>query len=208
MAEKRLTAYQLGGEWTALLSLLNEMTDENGVTRELTDDDKKFFKEETDRIGGDIKDKMNGICKVFKNFKMEAEIAKAEKDALSAELDRLSKRAKARENEADRVKGLLSYLMDIVGMKKIKTELFSAGYQATQKSVKEVQGFFNPDLIPSEFLKREINPTAVKKAIEENKLYEKDGNMNRTKLFYLDTNGKETQLTGVSYVGGETLVIR
>jgi len=209
MAEKRLTAYELGKEWDALLSLVNELTNpETGETRELTDEEKAYLAECTNQIGQDIKQKIDGICKVYKNFKMEAEIAEAEKTALSGELDRLRKRAQARINEANRIKSLIAYLMDKVGMKKVKTDLFTASWQNTQKSLDTVTGFFNPDNIPIEFLTRDINRKAIKEAIDEGRLYEKTENpLDRGKLFYKE-NGKEKHLLGVSYLGGETLVIR
>ena len=217
MADKKMTVYELGAEWKALLSLLDELTDpETGETRELTDEEKAYFTQMTDEIAGSVKNKADGIYKVYCNKKIEAEIAEAEKQALKGEMERLRKRAEARSNEAQRVKGLLSYLMDIMQLKKIKTEIFSANYQATQKSVKPVDGFFNADLIPVEFLKREINPTAVKKAVDEGRLYEKykkneDGReenpLDRGKLFYKE-NCVEFELKYVNYLGGETLVIR
>jgi len=211
MPEKRLTAYELGQEWSALVSLISDLTDpETGETRELTEAEKAYLSEQIDKIGTDIKVKINGICKVFKNIKMEAEIAEAEKNALKGELDRLSKRAKARDNEADRVKLLACLLLDKIKEKKMKTELFTLYYMNTQKSVKESEGFFNPDKIPVEFLKREIDKTAIKKAVDEGRLYEKNEKefpLSRGKLFYKD-NGIEKALEGVSYLGGETLVIR
>jgi len=208
MPEKRLTAYELGQEWSALVSLINDLTDpETGETRELTEAEKSYLTEQIDKIGNDIKLKIDGVCKVFKNIKMEAEIAEAEKNALKGEYDRLSKRAKARLNEADRVKSLVALLMDKTGEKKIKTNLFTAYYQSTQKGIDEIKGFFNPDKIPVEFLKREISRDAVKKAIEAGRLYEKETPQDKGKLFYKE-NGAEKYLYGVSYLGGETLIIR
>jgi hypothetical protein len=208
MPEKRLTAYELGQEWDALVSLVNELTDpETGETREMTEDEKAYLSQCADKIEGDIKHKVDGCCKIFKNMKMEAEIAEAEKNTLKGELDRLGKRAKARLNEADRVKSLIAYLMGKVGIKKVKTDLFSVGWQATQKSINTITGFFNPDKIPVEFLTRDINKTAIKTAIEDGRLYEKTDPLDKGKLFYLD-NSREVYLEGVSYLGGETLVIR
>ena len=211
MPDKKLTVYEIGNEWKALLALADELTDpETGETRELTDEEKAFFASAMDEMDGNIKTKADGIYKVYRNKKIEAEIAEAERKALKDEMDRLSKRAKARENEADRIKGLLAWLMGIMKLRNIKTEIFSAGYQAAQKSVKPVEGFFNPDLIPAEYLKREISPAAVKKAVEEGRLYEKSFEENplaKGKLFYRDQDG-EHELKGVSYLGGETLYIR
>jgi uncharacterized coiled-coil DUF342 family protein len=208
MTEKRLTAYELGNEWTALLSLISELTDtETGETRELTEDEKSYLTEQINKIGNDIKTKIDGICKVHKNLKMVAEIAKAEKDTLKNEMERLTKRANARENEADRVKSLLAYLMNKIGEKKIKTDLFSVGWQNTAKSAKPIEGFFDPLKIPIEYLKMELSPSAIKEAIADGKLYEKEGAENRTKLFYRSPRGEEI-LQGVKYIGGETLVIK
>jgi len=133
MPEKRLTAYELGQEWSALVSLINDLTDpETGETRELTEE---------------------------------------------------------------------------VKQRKIKTELFTVYYQETKKSAKPVDSIFNADLIPAEFLKRELSPSAINKAIEEGRLYEKNDNpLDRGKLFDRDRGGEA--LKGVFYGGGETLVIR
>jgi len=208
MSEKRLTAYELGQEWTALVSLINDLTDpETGETRELTEAEKAYLTEQIDKLGNDIKTKIDGICKVFKNIKMEAEIAEAEKNALKGEIDRLSKRAKARINEADRVKMLACYLLDKIGEKKIKTDLFTVYYQATQKGINEIAGFYDPEKIPSEYIKKELNKEAVKEAVKEGRLYEKETPQDKGKLFYME-NGIENYLYGVSYIGGETLIIK
>jgi len=211
MPDKKMTVYELGGEWKALSSLLDELTDpETGETRELTDEEKEQFTAWTKEIGDGFQSKFDGIYKIYCNKKAEADVAEAEKNALKAEMDRLSRRAEARINETKRLKGLIVYAMDLLKLKKIKTCLFSANFQATQKSVKPVEGFFNPDLIPAEYLKREISPAAVKKAVEEGRLFEKSFEENplaRGKLFYRDQNG-EHELKGVSYLGGETLYIR
>ena len=208
---KKMTIYELGDEWKSLLSLLDELTDpETGETRELTDEEKEHFTAWTKEIGEGFQSKFDGIYKIYCNKKAEAEVAEAEKNALKSEVERLSKRAEARINETKRLKALIAYAMDILKQKKIKTSLFTAGFQATQKSVKPIDGFFNPDLIPVEYLKREISPTAVKKAIEEGRLYEKSLEENplaRGKLFYRDQNG-EHELKGVNYLGGEALYIR
>jgi len=211
MAEKKLTAYELGQEWTTILSLLNELTNEDGVTRELTDEEKKFFESEVNRICKDIKDKVDSIGKVYKNFMLAADIAKAEKEAIDSEVKRLRKRAQARENEADRVKSLLSFIMDALKEKKVKGNIFSAYYQATQKSTKELTNF-DINKIPVEFLKRELSPSAIKAAFDEGRLYhkteEEDHLAYHTGTLFYKENGVEKKIEGVSYKSGETLVIR
>ena len=209
MAEKRMTGYAIGEEFKALFSLADEIAESE---RDITEEDEQYLKEEAKRIGGDFTNKINGCCKLVKNLEMEADVAEAEKNALKGQVERLTKRANARLNVAKRVKNcVIGYLMDLIGEKKIKTELFSVQYQNTQKSVKEVDGFFNPDLIPSEFLKREINPAAVKKAIEEGRLYEKTEEeikknpLLKGKLFFKSDN---KELPYVSYLGNQAIYIR
>jgi hypothetical protein len=212
-----MTIYEISGDYKALEALLNEMTDENGETREFTDEEKEFFSQGFEECGENFKTKFDNIYKVYCNFKAQAEIAEAEKNVMKDEMERLRKRANARMNEAGRLKGLIIYAMDILKMKKIKTEIFSAGFQATQKSAKPITGFFNPDNIPAEFLKRELSSSAIKKAVEEGRLYDKYENYTEEekkkhpldigKLFYKES-GIEKVLEGVSYLGGETLVIR
>ena len=190
------------------MSLIDELTESE---REITEEDEKFLNEETMRIGGDIKDKINNCCKLVKNCEIEASIAEAEKDAIKGQVERLTKRANARLNVAKKVKYcVIGYLMSLLKQKKINTELFTVYYQNNQKSVQEVTGFFNPDLIHNEFLKREINPTAVKRAIEEGRLFVKTDEeveknpLLKGKIFYPDG----TVMEGVLYTGGQCLVIR
>jgi len=201
-----MTIYEITADYKALENLINDMTDpETGETREFTDEEMQELTAWATEIEGNFENKFNNIYKVYCNKKAEADIAEAEKNALKSEIDRLRKRAEARENEAGRIKGLIGYALDKLKLKKYKTALFSIGYQATRKTAKPVEGFFNADLIPPEFLKCELSPTAINKAIEEGRLYEKDDPLSRGKLFDRET-GEE--LKGVFYGGGETLVIR
>jgi len=202
-----MTIYEISKDYRALESLLNEMTDENGETREFTDEEKEFFSQGFKECGENFKTKFDGIYKVYCNIKAQAKIVEAEKNAMKDEMERLKKRANARTNEARRVKSLIGYAMDVLKMKKIKTDLFSCNYKATKKSAKPIDGFFNPDNIPVEYLKRELSPSAINKAIEEGKMWEKDDPLARGQLFYFE-NGVEKKLEGVNYLGGETLVIR
>jgi len=207
--KKRMTIYEITADYKALENLLDEMTDpETGETRKFTDEEKAELTKWTDEIQGNFEAKFNGIYKVYCNKKAEAEIAIAEKNAMKAEMDRLSKRANARENEAERLKMLIGYAMDKLKMDKLKTGLFSIGYQATKKSAKPVEGIFKPDEIPVEYLKRELSQSSINEAIKEGRLYEKTVDpLDKGKLFYMDENGEQV-LKGVSYLGGKTLVIR
>jgi ABC-type Zn uptake system ZnuABC Zn-binding protein ZnuA len=202
------TIYEITADYRALESLINELTDlDTGETRELTEDEKNQLTEWVNEIEGNFESKFNAIYKVYCNKKAEAKVVKAEKEAMKDEMDRLGKRATARENEMIRLKGLIGYAMDRLKMKKLKTNLFTIGYQATQKSVQPVEGFFKADDIPVEYLTRELSSKAVKDAIKEGRLYEKEGVENRTKLFYME-DGVEKVLKNVTYSGGEALVLR
>ena len=144
-----MTIYDVVNDFYALKNLTNEaMTDpETGEVRELTEEEKTDFLAWIEECEQNRDVKFNNIYKAYRNIKAEANIAEAERKALKDEIDRLSKRAKARENEASRVKNLFAYAMDRLKMKKYKTALFSIGWQAIRKSAKPVEGYFNPDNI-------------------------------------------------------------
>ena len=209
MSEKKITIFDVIADCKALEKLINEESDfETGEVREVTEEEKTAFLDWIMENEQNLETKFNNLYKVFRNLKAAAEVAEAEKNTLKAEMDRLGKRAKTRTNEAGRVKGLIEHAMVKLGFKKYKTALFSVGFQGTAKSAKPIEGFFNPDEIPVEFLNRELSPSAIKDAIKEGRLYEKDGAAYFTKLFYRDENGAEQMLKGVSYAGGNTMVIR
>ena len=203
-----MTIYEISNDYRALVSLLESMTDpETGETREFTEDEKKFFTEGFNECGENFRSKFDNIYKVYRNFMAQAEVADAEKAALQDEMDRLRKRAKARENEANRIKGLIAYGMEIIKERKIKTDLFSCYWKKNPKSAKE-NSDFNVEKIPSFVLKKELSGNMIKKSLEDGVLYEKDDPQFKGKLFYKDDTGYETILKGVSYLGSESLVIR
>jgi hypothetical protein len=204
-----MTIYNIIGDIGSLQSLINELTDEEtGETRELTDEDKAQFLEWIQENEKNFKGKFDNLCRVYKNQKAYADFAEAERKSLSDEMSRLSKRAKARSNEGDRIKCLIGWALDKIGEKKYETELFSAGYQNTAKSAKPT-AIFNPDKIPVQYLKRELSPSAISNAVKDGALYEhEDIPIQRGSLFYIDKNGDEQKLHGVSYLNGTALVIR
>jgi hypothetical protein len=204
-----MTIYNIIGDIGSLQSLINGITDEEtGETRELTDEDKGVFLEWINENEKNFKGKFDNLCRVYKNQKAYSDLAEAERKSLSDEMARLSKRAKARANEGDRVKCIIGWALDRIGEKKFKTELFSAGYQNTAKSAKPT-ATFNPDNIPAQYLKRELSPSAISEAVKEGALYERENSLfQKGSLFYIDENGKEQKLHGVSYLNGTALVIR
>jgi hypothetical protein len=153
---------------------------------------------------------------VYKNMRATAEICTAEKDALKAEYDRLSKRAKARENEANRIKELIWFAFDRLGKEKHKTALFSAGIQATAASVK-TDSLFDVNSIPDELLKpRELASSKIKEGIDCGTLYQLpvscdpvDGvsvsPVDSGSVFIAET---KTKIPGIRFEKGKTLVVR
>jgi hypothetical protein len=203
-----MTIYEIVNDCKALERLIKEETDpDTGELRKISDEEKAAFLEWIDEAQENLENKFNNIFKAVKNKQAEADIAEAERLAIKDEMDRLSKRAKARENEANRIKGLFAYALEKLNLKEYKTPLFSIGWQAVRETAKEDKGFFDIDKIPVAYLKRELSPTAVSAAVKEGRLFKKGGDINRGKLFYFE-KGIEKQLEGVSYLGGQTLVLR
>lgn len=210
------TIFNIVGDIKTLSALIESLTDEEtGETRELTDEEKQIFESWVKEESEAFDSKFDKICKFFKNLKATASVAQAERDALKDEMDRLSKRAKARENEAGRVKDLLWFAFDALGMKKHKTALFSAGIQNTAASVK-TDSSFDIAKIPSWLYKEpELSATKIKEALVSGRLFQKPDSENpleRDMVFYKDRSyaGEEEiyALPGVHYAQGTTLVVR
>jgi hypothetical protein len=207
MRRKTMTIYNIISDIRALESLINSLTDEEtGESREVAEEEKQAFLEWINENKANFNGKFDNICRFYKNLRAQADVATTERDMLKAEMDRLSKRAKARENEAERLKGLLWYAFDRLKITKCKTDLFSAGIQNTRKTAKTTS-VFNPDEIPTAYLRRELVSSAVSDAVKLGELYEKKGPENITKLFYRDETG-ERELKGIAYIQGTALVIR
>ena len=203
------TIFNIVGDIKTLSALIEDLTDEEKITFAA------WVKEETEAFDS----KFDKICKFFKNLKATAATAQTERDSLKEEMDRLSKRAKARENEAGRIKDLIWFAFDSLGMKKHKTALFSAGIQATAASVK-TDSSFDIEKIPAFLYKEpELSSTKIKECLAAGTLFQKPDSENpleRDLVFYKffapDATGKaveiEQSLPGVHYAQGSTLVIR
>jgi len=202
------TLYELTNDRKALYDLIGDLTDpETGETRDLTVEEMEALVALDNDTGDAVDNKINNICKVYKTINAQAEVAEAERVAFRDEMNRLSRTATARGNEAKRVKNLIGYFFDRLGKTKHRTSLFNVYTQATRKTAKPDM-FYDADKIPIEYLKRELSPSAIDSAIKEGRLYEKTDPLDKGMLFYVDEMGFEQRLVGVSYLGGETLVIR
>ena len=109
-------------------------------------------------VEGELEIKAENYAKVMKN--LEGDIS-----AIKAEIERLSDKKKALENNIKNMKAALQGAMEITGKIKFKTELFSFGIQ---KNVPSVVIDTDVNNLPPEFLKfrdPEVNKTAIKEAI-------------------------------------------
>jgi lipopolysaccharide biosynthesis protein len=211
--------YEIVEDIRALNALVENLTDdETGETREVTDEEKESFVAWINETSSAFNAKFDAVCKVYRNIRAAADVCTAEKDALKDEYDRLSRRAKAREAESDRVKGLIWFAFDRLKMQKHKTDLFSAGIQNTQYSVKTDM----PELLPVEYQKIDTDATAIKEAVKKGVLYQKPVSvinedwktgdfvspLKKDSLFFKSESGEEFELIGVTYKQGKTIVIR
>jgi hypothetical protein len=187
--------YEITGEIMALKSLVESLEDDDGNPRDPSDEEKKTIMEWIGQTETAFYNKADNICKFVKNLKIEAAVAEAERKAHKEELDRLSRTAKTREHKADTVRMLLHEAMSALKMKKYKSALFSVNVQATAKSARMIAG----KKVPPEWAKPlELDGTRVKTAIEDGVLVVTDGEL------YTRSGEK----TGISWLGGETIVIR
>lgn len=222
-----MTLYEIVGDIKALNQLVESLTDEEtGETRELSDEERKTFvcwiQEQSEAFDA----KFDRVCKFYRNLRATADICTAEKDALKAEYDRLSKRAKSRENEAGRVKDLIWFALEALGMQKHKTALFSAGIQNTAASVRVGDSTYPEEAVaanlPDEFVKREAAKSIIVDGIKTGKLYIKPVSENKDEIesgksvspldngavFGKTPEGIEYRLEGIKYLAGKTCVIR
>jgi polyhydroxyalkanoate synthesis regulator phasin len=202
------TSYEIGADYQSLIKLVHDtfIDPETGEAREPTQEEKDYLQKCFMEIKENAEIKIDNIGKLIRNIEFEAELIAAQKDILYKEVERLRKRITAHENQVKGLKGVAAYLLEKLDLKKIKTPLFSFGWQRTAESAR-ADYLFNPDNIPVKYLKRELSPSAIKEAVKSGELYTKEDPLDRGKLFYFE-NGQEKNIEGVSYLGGETLTLR
>ena len=101
--------------------------------------------------------KLEGYCKVIKNIE-------SEKDGIAAEIERLTKKKKAIENNVKRLKSAMLVALKVSGEKKVKCGTFSVSYQANPPSVALDESYL--ENIPERYLIPQ-EPTVNKKLILE-----------------------------------------
>lgn len=213
MSEAKKTFYEVSDDFKALLNLFQNATTEDGEERELTEEENAILGEFFKEIEPQFEKKFDSCCKFFKNLTFQSDLAKSEKDAFKAEMDRLQKRSKAFENRAASFKMYIYRCMQKLGLAKegYKTALFSAKEQATAGAVSTVEGFYDYKNIPEKFLKEpELDKNAIKEALKDGSLFQKDEKefpLSRGKLYFMQ-DGKEQELKGVSFLKGTAFIIR
>ena len=110
-------------------------------------------------VDGELELKAESYAKVMKN--LEGDLA-----GIKAEIDRLTAKKRAIENNIKNMKATLQSVMEVTGKTKFKTDLFSFGIQKNAPSVVIDEQYI--ENIPEEYLKfrePEINKIAIKDAI-------------------------------------------
>lgn len=208
-----MTLYEITGDILALNNLLESLVDENGEPRGMTPEETETAREWFNLAESDFKKKFDNICKFIKNLKLSAEQAEAERKLYADELARLSRRAKAFEARAKGIQSLLWWSMDKLGLSKAgyKTDLFSAKEQNTQKQI-TAGAMYDWHDIPEEYLKQpELDTVAIKQALKDGELYQKDeadAGIDYDKLYFKNGEYKDQPLKGISCTQGRALVIR
>lgn len=198
--------YEISSDLVALQELVDNLVDENGEPREPTPEEQEQMKSWFECSIGEFDGKFDNYCKFIKNLKISAESVEAERKAHKNEIDRLSKRSKALENRAKTVQNLLWFCMQRLGLKKYKTNLFTANEQNTQIQIEQLAGT-TLDAVPERFLKpRELDTSAIKDAIKSGELKQGDGTpLGATKLFFVKNN---KELENIRWHQGTALVLR
>jgi len=188
----------------ALNELMETLVDENGDPREPTEDELTMMRQWFDGSLAEFEAKIDNYCRFIKNLKIEAANVNAERENYKDELDRLSKRAKADENKAKNVQGLLRWGMERLKIKRYKTLLFNLNIQNTQKKIEMLIGF-DWHKIPEELLKTpEIDTGKIRELMAAGSIITKNGDENYGKLFW-DTG---IEIQGIKWAQGTALVIR
>ncbi len=196
--------YDIAEDLLSLNDLMESLVDENGEPREPTEEEMQEMRKWFEVTQEELQNKFDSYCKFIKNLKLSSENADSERKNMKEELDRLAKRAKARENQRNAVQGLLRWNLERLGIKTFKSDLFTATIQNGQKQV-SLASTAKIETLPEEFLKpRELDTVAVKDALKDGLLIQKEGAENYGKVFTRE--GEE--IKGLMVIQGTNFIIR
>lgn len=192
-----MTLYEITAEAVKIDELFENAVDENGEPRELTQEEKETLNKWILANEETFKEKFDGYGKLIENLLIQSQIAKATRDTLKGELDRLTKRSKTAENRVEQLKSSLLWAMKTMKIDSVKTALFSAKVGLSRGSVNTDEA--DPNNLPLEFIKKEVSKSAIQDAL-------KNGKLTKTESGMILKNGEI--LEGLRFEQKETLTIR
>lgn len=142
--------YEITNDYLQIMAMLED-----------SDLDPQTLADTMEGIEGEFEIKAENYAKVMKN--LEGDIL-----AIKTEIDRLTAKKKALENNIKNMKSTLQTAMETTGKTKFKTELFSFNIQKTAPAV--VIDLEDMSKLPSQFIKQrdiEADKTAIKDAIQK-----------------------------------------
>lgn len=142
--------YEITNDYLQIMAMLED-----------SDLDPQTLADTMEGIEGEFEIKAENYAKVMKN--LEGDIL-----AIKTEIDRLTAKKKALENNIKNMKSTLQTAMETTGKTKFKTELFSFNIQKNAPSVVIDEQYI--ENIPDKYLKYkdpEIDKTAIKDAIQK-----------------------------------------
>lgn len=142
--------YELSTQYRTLVDILEAAQSGEEVA------DLEVIKDTLDAIEGAIEEKADSIARIM------AELSSVEL-AISAEVERLSKRAATIKKQKESLKSYLMAAMETAGKEKFKTNLYSYSIRNNSPSVQIV----DESLIPAEYIRTKIETAPDKKAIAE-----------------------------------------
>lgn len=141
--------YEITNDYLQIMAMLED-----------SDLDPQTLADTMEGIEGEFEIKAENYAKVMKN--LEGDIL-----AIKTEIDRLTAKKKALENNIKNMKSTLQTAMETTGKTKFKTELFGFNIQKNTPSV--VIDLEDLSKLPSQFIKQheiEVDKTAIKEALK------------------------------------------
>lgn len=148
-----------------MANLYELMTDFESLQTAVEDDDVSeedldLLLKELENTKGDLRVKVDNICRLIRNVD-------AEKEKFKAEEARLAARRKALDGKSKKIHAWLKFSMDLLDIEKLKTEMFEVAIVD--------QGFriavINQDELPAEYIRVKKSPDMTRL----NKAYKEDG---------------------------------
>ena len=126
-------------------------------------EDEQAYIDTLEALQGELDDKVSQWARCIKNLE-------GERDAIKAEGDRLTKRAKSIDNEVSHMKATLLMYLKAAGVTKAGDSVIKASI-VKNGGLAPVEMFVREEDVPEEFkrIKYEVNTTAIREALEGGK---------------------------------------